>query len=104
MDHLRPARPHDERGLLDGVVADGEDQVGAVDRLVDVVALRERGGSHVEVGAAGDRALAHLRGKERQLQPSEEAVQSGREPWAARAGTEHYEGALRLEDHCRGPV
>ena len=37
-----------------------------VDRLVDIVALRERGGAHVEVGAAGDGALAHLRVEEGQ--------------------------------------
>ena len=52
VDHLRPVRPHDERRLLDRVVADRDDQVGLVDRLVDVVALGQRGRAHVEVGAA----------------------------------------------------
>jgi hypothetical protein len=51
-------------GFSTRVVADGDDQVGALDGLVDVVALRERGGAHVEVGAAGDGALAHLRVEE----------------------------------------
>ena len=65
MDHLRPALAHDEGRLLDRVVADGDDQVGPVDRPVHVVALGERGGAHVEVGPARDGALAHLRVEER---------------------------------------
>ena len=44
VDHLRARGPHDERRLLDGVVANSEDEVGAVDRLVNIVALAERGG------------------------------------------------------------
>ena len=36
----------------------------ALDRLVHVVALGERGGAHPEAGAARDRALAHLGGEE----------------------------------------
>ena len=32
VDHLRPALAHDERWLLHRVVADGDDQVGLVDR------------------------------------------------------------------------
>ena len=47
VDHLRALRAHDEGRLLDGVVADGNDQVGAVDRLVHVVAFAERGRAHV---------------------------------------------------------
>ena len=61
VDHLRPVVVHDERRLLARVVADGDDQVGLLDGVVHVVALRERGGAHVELGAAGHRALAHLR-------------------------------------------
>ena len=67
MDHLRPLRAHDEGRLLDRVVPDGDDEVGLVDRLVDVVPLREGGGADVELRAAGDRALAHLRREERNL-------------------------------------
>ena len=77
MDHLRPLRAHDEGRLLDRVVADGDDQVGAVDRLVDVVALREGGGAHVELRAAGDRALAHLRVEERDPGAPHEAAEPG---------------------------
>ena len=55
VDHLRPVRAHDEGRLLDGVVADRDDQVGLIDRLMDVVALAERGRAHVEIAAAGNR-------------------------------------------------
>ena len=76
MDHLRPLRAHDEGRLLDRVVADRDDQVGAVDRLVDVVALAERGRSHVKLAAAGNRPLAHLRVEERDLRAADEAADS----------------------------
>ena len=45
VDDRRTARAHQERRLLDRVVPDREDQVGPVDRLVDVVALGQRGGA-----------------------------------------------------------
>ncbi len=100
MDDLRPAGAlHQEGRLLDRVVADGDDQVGAFDGLVDVVALRERGGAHVEVGAAGDRALAHLGVEERQPRAPHEARKrlDQRGPVARRA--DHHERALCREDH-----
>ncbi len=37
---LRTAGPHDERRLLDRVVADRDDQVGPIDRFVHIVAFR----------------------------------------------------------------
>ena len=49
VDHLRPVRAHEERRLLDRVVADRDDQVGPVDRLVHIVPLGERRRAHVEV-------------------------------------------------------
>jgi hypothetical protein len=61
MDDVRPVPAHDERWLLDRIVADRDDEVRALDGLVNVVALRERGGAHVEFGARGHGALAHLR-------------------------------------------
>jgi hypothetical protein len=33
VDHLRTLRAHDERRLLDRIVTDGDDQIGAIDRL-----------------------------------------------------------------------
>ena len=46
---------HQERRLLHGVVADRDDQIGAVDRVMNVVAFRERSGAEIEIGAAGRR-------------------------------------------------
>ena len=65
---LRPPRAHDEGRLLDGIVADGDDQIGAIDRLVNMVAFGQRGGAHVQPGPAGDGALPHLRIEEGNLQ------------------------------------
>ena len=81
VDHLRPALAHDEGRLLDRVVANGDDQVGLVDRLVHVVALGERGRAHVEVGPARHRALAHLGGEERDARAEHEAGETAR--WSA---------------------
>ena len=78
MDHPRPVRPHDEGRLLDRVVADADDQVGPVDRLMHVVALGQRRRAHVELGAARDRALAHLRVKERNADAAHEVAKAGR--------------------------
>src|ERR1700745_230902 len=61
MDDVGPVSAHDERRLLDRIVADRDDEVRALDGLVNVVALGERGRAHVEVSAARHRALAHLR-------------------------------------------
>ena len=78
MDHLRPARAHEEGRLLDRVVADGDDQVGAVDRLVHVVPLRQRGRAHDRDScAAGHRALAHLGVEERNPGAPDELGQPG---------------------------
>ena len=105
MDDLRSARTfHEEGRLLDRVVADGDDQVGAFNRLVDVVALRERRGSHVEVRAAGDRPLAHLGVEERQPRAPHEARKSidQRGPVACR--TEHDERTAGTQDYLRRAV
>ena len=47
VDHLRTLGAHDEGRLLDGIVADRDDQVGTVDRLMDIIALAECGRSHI---------------------------------------------------------
>src|SRR3954449_6893505 len=80
VDHLRPALAHEEGRLLDRVVTNGDDQVGSVHRAMHVVAFGERGGAHVEIGPARDRALAHLI-EERQPR----AMHRGAPPW--RSGT-----------------
>ena len=67
MNHLEAAgAPMKNGGFAIDVVADRDDQVGAVHPFsCMVVARRKRGGAHVEVRAAGDGALAHLRIEER---------------------------------------
>ncbi len=88
--------------LLDRVVADADDQVGAIDRLVHVVALGQCGGSHPQLGAAalgadaGDRALAHLGVEERNADAPDALGQQAGEPWPAAGGAEHYERTLGL--------
>jgi hypothetical protein len=68
--------------LLDRVVADGQDQVGLVDRLVHVVAVGQRGRSHPQLGSAfggaqtGDRSLAHLGVEERNAERRMKSVSS----------------------------
>ena len=99
MDHLRPFVAHDEGRLLDRVVADGDDEVGALDRLVHVVALGERRGAHVELGAAGHGALAHLR---REVGNAGAQHELGEVRGRARPrgrGPEHHQRTLRLHDH-----
>ena len=104
MDHLRPALAHEEGRLLDRVVADGDDQIGPVHRPVHVVALGERGGAHVEVGPARDRALAHLRVEERQLRALHERRELLGHARTACRRPEHDERVLGREDHLGRPV
>jgi hypothetical protein len=104
LDHLRPARPHQERRLLNGVVADRDDQVGAVDRLVHVVAFRQRRGAQIEIVAAGHGALAHLRVEKRDLGAADEFRQTGGQTRAAGSGAKHHQRAFRRQDHLGGTV
>src|SRR6202035_5601361 len=60
MDHLRSIMTHQKRGLLDGVMADRNNQVGLVDRLVNPIPLRQSGRAHIEIGARIDGSLPHL--------------------------------------------
>jgi hypothetical protein len=65
MDDLRAAVPHDEGRFFDGIVADGDDQIGAADRPVDVIVLGQGRGADEQRGISVDRALAHLGCEER---------------------------------------
>ena len=110
VDHLRSLRAHDEGGLLDRVVANGQDQVGPVDRLVHVVAVGQRGRSHPQLGSAfggaqtGDRSLAHLRVEERNADAANEIRQLAGEPGAAGRSAEHHQRPLGSHQQVRGPV
>ncbi len=104
MQHRRPVRPHEERRLLHRVMADRDDEIGPVDRPMDIVALGQRRGPHVERGPAGDRPFAHLRIEERDLHPLHERRQRIGEAGSARAGAEHDERPLGGEDQLRRAV
>ena len=93
-----PVRTHQERGLFHRVMADRDDQVGAVDGVMDIVALGQRGGAHIEPGAARDRALAHLGVEERDLQPSDERRQGVRQARATGGRAQHDERPPGLAD------
>ena len=99
MDHLRPVRPHQERRLLDRVVTDRDDQVGPVDRLVDIVPLRERGCAHVEIVAAGTVPLPICVLKKGIWVRRDEVRQAGAQARAAGGGAQHHQRPLGLEDH-----
>ena len=92
-------------GFSIGVVADGDDEVGLLDRLVDVVALRQRRGAHVELGAAGHGALAHLGGEEGNARAQHELrTASDSSAAALPAAPSMISGRLRLHDHGGGAI
>ena len=99
-----PLLVHDEGRLLDGVVADGNDEVGLVDRLMDPVALRQRRGAHIEIGAGVDRALPHLGVEEGNAETADELRQRLGELRTARGRAQHHQRALRRCDHAGGAV
>ena len=49
VDHLGTLRAHDERRLLDRIVTDSDDQIGAINGFMHVVTFAERSGPHIEV-------------------------------------------------------
>src|ERR1700750_590857 len=84
------AVPHQEWRLFDRVVPDREDEIGALDRVVNVVALRQRRGAEIELRDAGHRALAHLGVEERDLRTADEMGQGVDEPRPVCPRAEHY--------------
>ena len=104
MQHDRSLGTHDERRLLHRIVTDGDDQIGAVDRLMNIVALGERRRPHVQVRAAGDGALAHLRVEEGNADAADELRQGVGQPRPVRRGAQHQQRPLGGEDHRCSPV
>ena len=90
---------HQERRLLDGVVPDREDEIGALDRVVNVVALRQRSGAEIELGNAGHRALAHLGIEEGDLRAADEVGQGLHQPRPVAGGADHHQRTFGGEDH-----
>src|SRR3954462_270722 len=89
VNYLRTFRAHDEWRFFDGVVTNGDNQIGPVNRFMNVVALAERGGPHVEIAAAGYRSLAHLCGEERNFRAAPEAADASRAARPGRGSAEH---------------
>ena len=83
----------------------GDDQVGAVDRLVHVVALGQRGGAHLELGAAGAPSPLPIwvlkNGmpvrRTNSVRPAGQARPAG-------GGAEHHQRPLGRQDHLGGAV
>ena len=91
-------------------MADRQDQVGLVDRLVHVVAVGQRGGSHPQLGStlgraeARDRSLAHLRVEERNADAANEFRQLAGEPGTAGRGAEHHQRPFGPHQQLCSPV
>ena len=71
---------------------------------MDVIALRERGGAHIEPRSAGHGALAHLGVEERDLDPAHEFRQRLRQARPARRRAQHHQWPFGLEDQLGRPV
>ena len=93
---------HQERGLLDGIMADRNNQIGLVDGLVNPIPFRQRGRAHIEIGARIDGALPHLGVEEWDLASSHERRQRLGELRAARRGAQHDERPTGAHDHGCG--
>lgn len=104
MDHLRSITAHQERRLLDGVVADRNDQIGLVDRLMNPIPLRQCGRAHIEIGAGIDRALPHLGVEERNPASPHERRQRLGKMRAARRAAQHDERPAGNHDHGCGAL
>jgi hypothetical protein len=85
-------------------VTDRDDQIGCVDGVMNVVTLGQCGGAHVEIGAAGHRALPHLRGEERNAGPPHEACDAVGRARPAGRSAHHHQRVLRGQNHLSGAV
>ena len=83
------AGAHQERRLLHGVVSDRDDEIGALDRIMDIVALGQRRSAEIQLGIAGDRAFPHLRIEKGYLRLSNEIGQRVHQPRPVSRGANH---------------
>ncbi len=95
---------HQERRFFHGVVADGDDQIGAVDGVMDVIAFRECRGAEIEVRAAGHRALAHLGVEEGNAGAAHEVGQRVDEARPVAGGADHDQRTFCFQDHRCGSI
>ena len=95
---------HQEGRLLDGVVADRNNQIGLIDGLVNPIPLRQRGRAHIEIGAGTDRALPHLGVEEGNPASSYERRKRLGKMRAARRGAQHDQRPVGSHDHGCGAL
>ena len=97
-----PPPGHQERRLLDRVVPDRHDEIGAIDRLVDVVAFTQSGGAEIEIRSTPDDPLPHLRIEERDADAAHEFGKRRRKLRPACAGAEHQQRIFGGQDQIGG--
>ena len=76
--------------------------VGAIDRLVNIVAFAQSRGAEIEFRRAADRALAHLGIEERDADAADEFGQRRRQLRPAGAGAEHQQRTFGGQNQIRG--
>ncbi|MCY1284104.1 hypothetical protein D9M70_329980 [compost metagenome] len=95
VDHLGAAADHEERRLLDHVVADVDDQVGRFQRAVHEVAGRQRGVAEEARVALVHHALAHLGGDEGNAGAVDQLLEDLGGHLAVGPGADHQDRAAR---------
>ena len=98
---MRSAAGHDEGRLLHGVVADGDDEVRLVDRLMNPVTFGQRRRAHIQRRSGVHRTLPHLGVEERNSETADEARQRLGQLWTAGAGAQHHQRPCRCRYHRR---
>ena len=78
MIRLRPIRVPARRRVFDQVVADRDDEIGAIEARQDVVAGLQPDRHQREVASVVDRALAHERHRDRDVETLGEGPEFGR--------------------------
>ena len=102
MNDLQVVRLHEKRWLLNHVVPDVDDEVGAVDGAVQRVVGRQRGVAQKERVALVDDALAHLGGEEWDAGVADEVEQHLGGALAVGSGPDEQQGALRVLNQVGG--
>src|SRR5260370_33128239 len=104
MNDLRAFWAHDEWRFLDGVMTNRNNQVGPVNRLVDVVTFGKSRCSHVKIGSAVHCALAHLGIKKGNPHPPNEVGEHISEAWPTGRGAQHDQRKSGFENQRSYPI
>ena len=102
VDDLDASVLHEERRLLDHVVADVDDQIRRLDRAVDEVTRRERRVAQEQRISLVDDPFAHLRRDERDASLVDELPQHVARQLAIGAGADQQQGRLGGSNHLDG--